>query len=232
MLPATGSRAQKKPPANPDMPVTTTISDADPSVAPVFQIRSDGAAYPNSSNVQSLIQGSGIGDWVMQSDFSTASTRTVFVDFSQPIPGSCQTCPNGNPIPLASRLYGTRFIAKCHEYNNNMFTLPYLSTMACPLYTRVDVNGQNYRINMNPNPAAQAYYPETNYVNISCTGMDSIGKCNRWKVEPSGYYMMPDGTVARGSVGKVVKVTTVRGKTVDVDQGDFNFSFSIQVTNP
>ena len=44
--------------------------------------------------------------------------------------------------------------------------------------------------------------------------------------------MMPDGTVVRGSVGKLVKVTTTKGKTVDVDQGDFNFSFSIQVTNP
>src|SRR5436190_15469179 len=111
---ATGSRAQKKPPANPDMPVTTTISDADPNVAPVFQIRSDGAVYPNSLNVQSLIQGSGIGDWVMQSDLSSASTRTVFVDFSQPIAGSCPSCPNGNPVPFASRLYQTRFIAKCH----------------------------------------------------------------------------------------------------------------------
>ena len=44
--------------------------------------------------------------------------------------------------------------------------------------------------------------------------------------------MLPDGSVARGNVGKLVKPTTVRGKTVDVDQGDFYFSFSIEVTNP
>ncbi len=229
LFPAATSKAQKNRVV--DVPVTTTLAAVDANIAPTLQIRNDGAgSYRNSRDVQSIIQG--IGDWEMQSDFSTASTRKVFVDFGQPIAGSCPTCPNGNPIALPSQLYPTRFIAKCHEYNANLFTLALGATTPCPMYTRVDVNGQNYRINMNPNPAAQAYYPETNPVNITCTGTDSLGKCNRWKVEPSGYYMMPDGTVVRGSVGKLVKVTTVKGKTVDVDQGDFNFSFSIQVTNP
>lgn len=214
-----------------DVPVTTTLAAGDATIAPALQIRNDGvASYPNTKDVQSLIQS--VGDWVMQSDYSTASTRTVFVDFGQPIAGSCPSCPNGNPIAPPSQLYPARFIAKCHEYNVNLFTLALGATTPCPIYTRVIFNGQNYRINMNPNPAAQAYYPETNYVNITCTAMDSLGKCNGWKVEPSGYYMMPDGTVVRGSVGKLVKVTTVRGKTVDVDQGDFSFSSSIQITNP
>jgi hypothetical protein len=229
LFPAAAPRAQKVRVV--DVPVTTTLAAVDANVAPALQIRNDGAgSYPNTKDVQSLIQS--VGDWVMESDYSTASTRTVFIDFGQPIAGSCPTCPNGNPIALPSQLYPTRFIAKCHEYNANMFTLAFAATMPCPMYTRLILNGQNYRINMNPNAAAQAYYPETNYVNISCTGMDAMGKCNRWKVEPSGYYMMPNGSVARGSVGKLVKVTTVKGKTVDVDQGDFNFSFSIQVTNP
>jgi len=214
-----------------DVPVTTTVRDADANIAPVLQIRSDGAVYTNTRDVQSIIQG--IGDWEMQSDFSSASTRTVFVDFSQAIPGSCPSCPNGNPVVLPSRLYPTRFIAKCREYNNNMFTLPYLSTMSCPLYTRVDVNGQNYRINMNPLSGAQAYYPETNYVNFTCTGVNSSGQCNQWQAEPSGTYVPAGGTAAvRGNVGKLVKVVTVRGKTTDIDQGDFYFSFSISVTNP
>ncbi|HEY8205283.1 MAG TPA: hypothetical protein VIF81_11190 [Pyrinomonadaceae bacterium] len=218
-----------KPPA--DTPVTTTVRDADANIAPVLQIRSDGGLYSNTKDVQSLIQG--IGDWVMQSDYSTTSTRTVFVDFSQPIAGSCLTCPNGNPVVLPSRSYPTRFIAKCHEYYNNMFTLSYLSTISCPLYTRVDVNGQNYRINMNPLSGAQAYYPETNYVNITCTRLNSSGQCNSWQVEPSGTYVPAGGTVSvRGNAGKLVKVVTVRGKTTDIDQGDFYFSFSIGVTNP
>jgi len=193
----TGSKAQKKTVTNPDLPVTTIISDADASVAPVFQIRSDGAVYSNSNDVQSLIQGSGIGDWVMQSDFSTTSTRTVFVDLSQPIAGSCPTCPNGNPIPLASRLYQTRFSAKCHEYNNNMFTLPYLATMACPLYTMVDVNGQNYQINMNPLSGAQAYYPETNYVNITCTRLNSssVTWSGKLDIEFLDYFSQASGRI-------------------------------------
>ncbi len=222
--------AQKgKPPA--DMPVTTMIRDADANIAPALQIRSDGALYTNTRDVQSLIQG--IGDWVMQSDYSTASTRTVFVDFGQPIAGSCSTCPNGNPVSLVAGLYPVRFIAKCHEYNNNMFTLPYLATMSCPMYTRVVVNGQGYRINMNPLSSAQAYYPETNYVNFTCTGVNSSGQCNKWQAEPSGTYVPAGGTTAvRGNVGKLVKVVTLRGKTTDIDQGDFYFSFFIEVTNP
>jgi len=225
-IPTMTQHAQKPPKPPGDLPVTTAIADIG------MQIRSDGALYTNSTDVQSIIQGVS-ADWVMQSDFSTTSTRTVFVDFSQPIAGSCPTCPNGNPIALPSRLYGTRFIAKCHEYNNSMFTLPYLSTMTCPMYTRVDVNGQNYRINMNPLSSAQAYYPETNYVNVTCTSLNSSGKCNGWQLEPSGTYTPAGGTtLVRGNVGKLVKVTTVKGKTVDVDQGDFYFSFSIGLTNP
>ena len=226
---AAASRAQKGRVV--DVPVTTTIADADGNIAPALQIRSDGVGpYANTKDVQSLIQS--VGDWVMQSDYSTASTRTVFVDFGRPISGSCPTCPNGNPLALPSQLYPTRFIAKCHEYNANMLTLPLGASTTCPMYTRVIFNGQSYRINMNPNPAAQAYYPETNDVSITCTGMDPLGKCNRWKVEPNGYYMLPDGSIARGSVGKLVKVTTVKGRTTDVDQGDFSFSFSIQMITP
>ena len=214
-----------------DVPVTTNILDADTTIATALQIRSDGVGlYPNTNGVQSLIQP--VGDWVMQSDFTTASTRTVFVDFGQAIAGSCPTCPNGNPIALPSKLYPTRFIAKCYEYNGNMLTLPLGGQIACPMYTRVAVNGQNYRINMNPLSSAQAYYPETNYVNIACTGVDTTGKCNRWKIEPSGFYTSADGVMVRGNVGKLVKVTTVKGKTVDVDQGNFYFSLSIEVTKP
>jgi hypothetical protein len=228
-LPLAATAQRNRLPA--DVPVTTTIRDTDANIAPVLQFRSDGAVYSNTKDVQSIIQG--IGDWEMQSDFSTASTRTVFVDFGQPIAGSCPSCPNGNPIALPSRLYPTRFIAKCHEYNNNLFTLGYLATMSCPMYTRVNVNGQNYRINMNPLSGAQAYYPETNYVNFTCTGVNSSGQCNSWQAEPSGSYVPAGGTTAvRGNVGKLVKVTTVKGKTVDVDQGDFYFSFSISMTNP
>ncbi len=213
-------------------PVTTTVRDADANIAPVLQVSSDGVGpYTNTTDVQSVIQS--IGDWVMQSDFSTASTRKAFVDFSQPIAGSCPTCANGNPVALPSMLYGTRFIAKCHEYNNNMFSLPYLATISCPLYTRVDVNGQNYRINMNPLSGAQAYYPETNYVNITCTRLNGSGQCNSWQVEPSGTYVPAGSTTSvRGNVGKLVKVITVKGRTTDIDQGDFYFSFSIGVTNP
>ncbi len=95
-LVAMAQKAGKPAPPTADMAVTTTVRDADANIAPVLQITSDGALYSNTRDVQSLIQG--IGDWVMQSDFS--STRTVFVDFSQPIAGSCPSCANGNPVAL------------------------------------------------------------------------------------------------------------------------------------
>ncbi len=48
----------------------------------------------------------------------------------------------------------------------------------------------------------------------------------------SGIYS-PDGvTTVKRNVGKLVKVVTSKGKTTDVDQGDFYFSFSIGMTNP
>lgn len=213
-----------------DLPVTTTIRVADPDVAASLQFRGDGAPYTNSRYVQSIIQG--IGDWEMMSDYSTSSTRKVFVDFSQPIAGSCPTCPNTNPVAPASQLYATRFIAKCAEYGNNFFTLPLGSTMACPMFTRVVIGGQNYRIHMQSNPGSQGYYQGTDHVNVTCTGANSLGKCNRWRVGPSADYLRADGTLAKGSVGKLVKVTTVNRQTVNVDQGNFYFSFSIDVTNP
>ena len=104
--------------------------------------------------------------------------------------------------------------------------------MACRMFTRVVIGGQNYRIHMNDNPHTQGYYPWANHVSVTSTGADPAGKCNRWRVAPSGNCLRTDGTVARGSVGKLVKVTTVNRQTVNVDQGNFSFSFYIDVTNP
>ena len=109
-----------------DLLVTSTIKDyqdvTDSNGVPQrlwLQIRSDGAdGYKNSRSVQSIIQGTA-GDWVLDTNFATSSTRSIFLDFSKPISGSG---PNGGaPAPIHDRTGEGRIISKCHEAANSMF---------------------------------------------------------------------------------------------------------------
>lgn len=230
---------------NGDVMVTSTIRDyvdvVDGTGATQripMQIQSDGAgpytdiAYKGDKKVTSIIQG--IGDWELDTGVSIRyPTRQGFVDFSKPVFGSG---PNGaDPTPpFTTALVRPRFIEKCHEYNNSMFTLPYQSTMVCPVFIAFDYNSQRYRMDMNPISTAQGYHPETDFLNVTCTGMNASSQCNSWLIEPNGTKggcATADCSVKQNVV-KLVKVVTVKGKTTNIDQGDFYMSFSIVLTNP
>jgi hypothetical protein len=211
--------AQKLPP---NVPVVTTIADADHSIAPTLHIQSDGGGgYVHSRTVESQIQG--IGDWELTTNTRTP-TRGVYLSFAEPIPG---TGPNGgNPIAPPDGDYFLRIIAKCHNYGNNMFSLGGGATMTCPIHPTFDDNGQSYAIIMNP---VTTQYPDTEDAIITCLATDSANKCREWRIEPSGTYLTGTGEVDKGSVGKLVKVVTVKGKTVHEVQGNFYFSFAINL---
>lgn len=202
-----------------DTPVTSTLADAG------MQIRSDGhGAYLNSSTLSSVIQG--IGDWLLDSYYPRNSTRTIYVDFSQPIAGSG---PNGGaPVPIPSGLYKVHFISKCSLFGNNLLTLAPGATIACPMHVgALTYSGNTYSVQMNPytNSSGAVYAPETNYANVSCVRPTSgAGPCTGWTFAPSG--------TGGSNVGKLQLMTTVKGQTVPVNQGDFKFAFSIGVTNP
>src|SRR5262249_5650264 len=141
-------------------------------------------AYKNSSSVQSVIQA--IGAWVLDTNLSSSSTRSVLIDFRDPVPGSG---PNGGaPIaPFAFAQVKGRLIAKCNDYGGNMLSMSGLgSTLTCPLAVSFSYGSDSYRINMN-----YLNFPEVNPVVVTCIGTDSSSNCNQWKIEPS--VTQPDG---------------------------------------
>jgi hypothetical protein len=212
--------------------VTTVVADNNISIAPALQIRSDGlGAYQNSSSLTSIIQG--IGAWELDSYDPKRSTRTVYLDFSQPIAGSG---PNGgNPVAIPSGLYKVHAISKCNLYGNNMLTLAPGATMPCPLhFGKVYSGGVEYAVQMNPyNSVSDTAYPETNYANITCTYPTSgSGPCTQWSMTPSGTFVGGNGTQYYRNVGALLKYGTGKGQATVVKEGDFYFSFAIGVTNP
>jgi hypothetical protein len=200
--------------------VTSSIADADATIAPILRVQSDGqTAYPNSKTLASQFQGS--GNWELDMLTTSNTTRTVKLDLSEAIPG---TGPSGGaPVaPFAgAQNVEARFITLCTSIRLQDLTNG--QTTACPMAIRFDYGGQSYRFAMN-----NSNFIETNNIRISCTGVDSLNKCNRWKFEP--FALQPDGSIK--SIGKLLRITTVKGKTVEEDRGDFYLSFSITATNP
>jgi len=200
---------------NSNLPVTSTIANTDASGTLQFQIQSDDlGSYKNTKAVQSVIQP--IGDWVLDTNYSSLSTRSVYLDFSQPVNG---TGPNGTPsAPFASALVRARLITQCPTYGNSMLSLSGGETAQCGLVIGFDYGTTRYRLTMNPINYA------TDFVNVSCSSVGTNGQCNAWRIVPAA--------TSGENVAKLLLLTTVRGKIVATDQGDFYMSFSIIVTNP
>jgi len=210
-----------------DVPVTSIVSDYAADIAPALQIQSDQlGSYRNSKTLTSLIQS--VGAWLLD---TTGSTRSVYLGFTQPIPGS--GLGGGDPVVLPSGHYNARLILKCNAVDQSMLTLPAGATITCPLHIAFSYNGNDYAIQMNPGASPNGTFPETNYANVSCifpTG--GANPCSQWKLTPSASSTMPDDTVRWRNVAKLLKYSTSRGTTVANDQGDFYFSFLILVSNP
>lgn len=201
-------------------PVTSNIADDAPDVAASLQLRSDGlGAYANSSSLTSEIQS--IGDWVLDALNPRGATRQVYLDFSQPIPG---TGPNGgDPVALPSGLYQFRAISRCSQDGNSYLTLAPGTSVSCPLHVRFNYNGDSYAVEMNPNNA-----PETDNASVSCVSPSTgSGACTGWVISPSGTF-----TGGSRNEAQLIHYVKAKGKTQNVDEGDFYFSFQISVTNP
>jgi hypothetical protein len=118
--------AQKKPSS--DTPVTTIVSDYDSGIAPALQIQSDQlGSYTNSSALKSIIASNGV--WYLDSLNPNNGTRTVALQFTQPIPGSG---PNGgDPVAPASGHYRVFAYTSCNHpnYQTSLLSLPAGQTM-------------------------------------------------------------------------------------------------------
>jgi hypothetical protein len=210
-----------------DVPVTSIISDYDSGIGPALQIQSDGAgSYTNSRTLKSLIQS--VGSWVLDSYFVSKSTRTVYLNFDQGVPGSGAN--GGNPAAFAAGRYKVHLISKCERYGGSLLTMAPGSTIQCPLDIRFDYNGAPYLLHMNPQNSAWA---ATNPVNVTCIVPSSgSGPCTQWRFYPSGTYLAPDGTTQLRNVADLSKESTVKGQTVLTTQGNYYFSFQFIVTRP
>lgn len=227
-----------------DVPVTATIKDyidwTDPNSGTMqriqMQVQSDGAGtYKNSKSVMSIIQG--IGDWYLDTGVNIKNpTRKAFLDFSKPIVG---TGPNGgNPTPpFTTALVEPKLISKLSEYGISMFSIAGGQTAIGPMtigfyYPIGSTN--HYRIHMTPDSRSLYPFPETDYVDITCTGVNASLQCNSWQIEPNGIKggcVTADCSVKQNVV-KLIKVVTVKGKETAVSLGDFLLSFSVELANP
>jgi hypothetical protein len=204
-----------------DTSVTTTIDGFGVDTSPTLRIQSDQlGTYKNSSTVQTVIQP--IGAWVLDTNFSSSSTRSVLIDFRDPVPGSG---PNGgDPIaPFAYAQVKARLIARCNDYGGSMLNMNGVgSTLTCPLAVAFTYGPNSYRINMN-----YLNFAEANPVVVTCESTDASSKCKQWRIEPS--VTQADGE--RKNVTKLLKLASTKRET-DQDYGDFYMSFVIHVTNP
>lgn len=217
---------------NTDTPVSTYVADSDVGVAPALQIRSDGlGAYRSSNTLSSVIQP--IGAWVLDLQNARNATRTLYLDFSQPIPGSAPGAVD--PPAMPSGQYKVYVILMCNAYGNSLWTLPAGATMACPLHIAFSSGGVSYALQMNPNPtgADPNGAPETQWATVTClTPASGSAPCTEWTLTPSGTYTAPDETLEYRNVARLIKYVTTKNTTTNVNQGDFYVSFAIRLTNP
>ena len=90
--------------------------------------------------------------------------------------------------------------------------------ITCPMGVEIEYGGKNYIIHMTQGEA----HPQTNPVHFVCT---SGSPCSSWQILPT----VSDGAVLRNRASLSTR-TTVKGKTVVTQQGDFYMSFSISLT--
>jgi len=205
-----------------EVPVTSIVDDG----AGDLTIRSDaGGSYLNSKTLTSLIQP--VGDWVLDAINPAKATRRIFVDFSQPVPGSG---PNGSdPVGPPAGTYAFRFLAQCASYGNTLpsFTAGQVGT--CPLRIAVEVGTRHYAIVMNPTAPIQGPFPETNPATVTCV-YPSTGSapCSQWRFTPSATYIAPDLSVKYRNVSRLLELDS-RGNVI-ADHGDFYMSFSILIS--
>ena len=209
-----------------DAPVTSILQVAgDLTQSTNYRIEGDGLGpyFNGFDSVSSIIQGanctSGVwGDWDLNAIDSP--TRPFLIDLRQPVPNS-----GAQPI-FAYQYVPARVIVKCGGYANNggFPAIGLNQTVSCPSFVRFTYAGISYRLAMTSN--GDPTYPETNDVQVTCTAVNSSGKCAAWIVFP---ITQPDGAVQ--SIARLERYGN-GGKLSNLNLGDFYTTFLFNVTNP
>jgi len=220
-----------------DLPVTSTLSDAD-GTGLAYSVQSDGAgSYRNGvSGVESVLQGvsqNGIsGDWILNtfnSNFSASSGRNALITLADAVqPGEPGYTVPANPPFWGTQLKPVRFISKCSSapYYISTKTIKPGFPAYCPLLLRFGPsfgkNGGNYyRLDMVHSGSNEN---ETQDVRISCNAVDASGNCNDWSLDSTPPDSQGGGTRVRARLNLVGSPST--------NLGDFYLTFHIRITNP
>lgn len=165
----------------PSFNVTITVYDTDASGAPT-NIGSDdyngnGFAVYNSAQdpnaATSVFQGV-----KLFLDLYNQSTRTLYINADDPLPGS----PIGPPP--GKYWENVEFYAACYDPNQGMILLQSLTTSSGNCRVGVDFysSGQKYKLDMGP--VLPAPGPATGWAYIQCNSVSS-GNCVNWTLTPN-----------------------------------------------
>ena len=202
------------------VPVASAIYNTDGNSQP-YQFQSDGngsyTSYSNSrtdSAVSEIQQNS--CDWLL--DLSQSSSRTVALTFS-----------GANPPFTGTQNVSARIISKCalNPLNNGIsygsMTSPG-QTLECGFSAAFTLNGNQYAVRWEPDNFAG-----TTWVQVKCTGAAS-SVCNQWTVMPDPNGVTNPSTGQTSSVGELIQISTVKGKTVSTSIGQFYVAFSALIS--
>ena len=200
-----------KPAANTATPVTSTLhgGPVQPDAMAVNnRILSDGnGAYINgASGVVSVLQP--VGDWEL--DASASSFRRIVLDFRHR--AGTQTAP----FDLVT--VGGRIISKCFQAGSYR-AMSAGSSQDCTIAISFTHADARYRLVMNSN------FPGLQLAQVSCEASDASG-CSAWRVLPVGVNPA-NGEAA--NVAKLLLLTTVKGKEVQTDLGNYYMSFEFAI---
>jgi hypothetical protein len=214
--------AQKNKPSNTDTIVVSTFHDTyvtatgDPNVTVTnnYTMRSDllGSYINGANSATSSIQG--IGDWELD---LLLSTREVFFDFSS----ATGTNIDGIAAPN-SDAYPVRFLSQCSvRPGKRLQDLKMIDgTIHCPLNASIKVGADTYSLRFR-----EVEFPGSTDVAWTCTSSADgtlTGKCNGWRME----------SASGGSLARLLKITTVKGKTTTKSGSLFYFTFKVDVKIP
>ena len=206
--------AQNKP-SRGDTIVTSTFQDIDLTASQFYTLRSDGNGdYVNGTDaVASALQGG--GDWDF--DLYLSPNRQVFFDFSSPKADT----NTDNITPPDSGAYSVRALAQCSARGKRLGDLKLNGpSINCPINFQLRVGSETYSVRFRT-----VEFPGSTDVAWTCTSSvdgTSTGACNGWRMESA-----PGGSIAR-----LLKLTTVKGKTTTKAGSLFYFTFKVDLKVP
>ena len=229
---------------NPNVPVTTYLSDTNTVTGIAYHIQSDGLMGPvhgilgeyddNYQNVVSYLNANTYnseppGDWTL--DLLSSSVRMMKLTLTAAVPvGEPGYTVAPNPPFQGPKSVVSRFAEFCTAVYGDIGTMNQVGqTINCPTIFRFNLSGAVYKLLMTGSWGTGA--PESKWAQITCNNLSqSDSYCNDWSVDSLPPSLNPDGSTNPGSIGRLTTPGTRNGSVVNL--GDFYMTFHVHVTRP